>query len=53
VLSNCSLCNKHYNDTIVICQLVCVTDSWGTHESFVYPIFFLKNECDKLVSKPC
>jgi hypothetical protein len=53
VLINCSLCNKLCDDTIVICQLVCVTDSWGAHEFFMHPIFVLKNGCDKLVSKSC
>jgi hypothetical protein len=25
---------------------MCATDSWGTHESFMHPIFVLKNGCD-------
>jgi hypothetical protein len=41
-----SFCNKHCDDTSVICQLVCATISWGTHKSFMHPIFVLKNGCD-------
>jgi hypothetical protein len=37
-----SLCNKHCDDTAVICQLVCATISWSAHESFMHPIFILK-----------
>jgi hypothetical protein len=25
---------------------MCATVSWGAHESFMYPIFVLKNGCD-------
>jgi hypothetical protein len=25
---------------------MCATDSWGAHESFMHPIFVLKNGCD-------
>jgi hypothetical protein len=50
VLSNCLLCNKHCDDTIVICQFMCAIDSWGAHESFKHPIFILKNRCDKTLS---
>ena len=32
---------RHCDDTIVICQLVCVIDSWA-HTSFVYSILSLK-----------
>jgi hypothetical protein len=45
-----SLCNKHYDDTPVICQLVYATNSWSVHKSFIHPIFFLKNGCDIRVS---
>ena len=31
----------HRDDTIVICQLVCVIDSWA-HTSFVHSILSLK-----------
>jgi hypothetical protein len=27
---------------------MCATVSWGAHESFIHPIFVLKNGCDKL-----
>jgi hypothetical protein len=26
---------------------MCATVSWGAHESFMHPIFVLKNGCDK------
>jgi hypothetical protein len=26
---------------------MCATISWGAHESFMHPIFVLKNGCDK------
>jgi hypothetical protein len=29
---------------------MCATDSWGAHESFMYPIFVLKNGCDTYVA---
>ena len=32
---------RHRDDTIVICQLVCVNDSWA-HTSFVHSILSLK-----------
>ena len=32
---------RHRDDTIVICQLVCVIDSWA-HTSFVHSILSLK-----------
>jgi hypothetical protein len=41
-----SICNKHCDDTIDICQLMCATVPWGAHESFMHPIFVLKNGCD-------
>jgi hypothetical protein len=28
---------------------MCATVSWGAHESFIHPIFVLKNGCDKMV----
>jgi hypothetical protein len=28
---------------------MCVTVSWGAHESFMYPIFVLKNGCDTFI----
>jgi hypothetical protein len=30
---------------------MCVTDSWGAHESFIHPIFILKNGCDSITIK--
>jgi hypothetical protein len=30
---------------------MCATVSWGAHESFMHPIFVLKNGCDKLFMK--
>jgi hypothetical protein len=27
---------------------MCATVSWGAHESFMHPIFILKNGCDML-----
>jgi hypothetical protein len=27
---------------------MCATVSWGAHESFMHPIFVLKNGCDKI-----
>jgi hypothetical protein len=26
---------------------MCATVSWGAHESFIHPIFVLKNGCDR------
>jgi hypothetical protein len=28
---------------------MCATVSWGAHESFMHPIFVLKNGCDKVL----
>jgi uncharacterized membrane protein YwzB len=42
VISILSLCNKHCDDTSIICQLVCATISWGAYESIMHPIFVLK-----------
>jgi hypothetical protein len=28
---------------------MCVTVSWGAHESFMHPIFVLKNGCDNFL----
>jgi hypothetical protein len=30
---------------------MCATDSWGAHESFMHPIFVLKNGCDIKVGR--
>jgi hypothetical protein len=30
---------------------MCATDSWGAHESFMHPIFVLKNGCDNLTTE--
>jgi hypothetical protein len=27
---------------------MCVIVSWGAHESFMHPYFFLKNGCEKI-----
>jgi hypothetical protein len=28
---------------------MCATVSWGAHESFIHPIFVLKNGCDTII----
>ena len=40
------LCNKYCNGTFEICLLMCATVFWGTYESFMHPILFLKYGCD-------
>jgi hypothetical protein len=30
---------------------MCATVSWGAHESFMHPIFVLKNGCDNLLDE--
>jgi hypothetical protein len=31
---------------------MCATVSWGAHESFIHPIFVLKNGCDSKDAQP-
>jgi hypothetical protein len=31
---------------------MCATGSWGAHESFIHPIFVLKNGCDNYAEVP-
>jgi hypothetical protein len=32
---------------------MCAIISWGAHESFMHPIFVLKNGCDTALEKTC